>query len=102
MARCASCRRISRSAGEYSAGTERTDWLGGCNIGRFAPSRKNKRTPAAAFGTPVNFLPEAHEIIDRRNQRQGDHEPDGHLGDEIDTENEVKRPVIPFSVPPAH
>src|SRR5271167_4754879 len=67
---------------------------------RLLATAENKRA-APAFGhPPVNLRPECCEVIDTRNQRNADHEPDRDVGDPVHREDEVpvNRPFFPTVV----
>src|SRR5579859_5494812 len=69
---------------------------------RFLPApAQNKRTPPTPLHTLVNLLPEAPEVIDSRNQRDGHHEPNGHPRHQVHVQNEREHTQIEIPRVPA-
>src|ERR1039458_4281948 len=67
---------------------------------RLAATAENESAAAALGHAPVNLRPECGEVIDGRNQRNADHEPDRDVGDPVHREDEVpvNRPLLPAVV----
>src|SRR5437879_1621205 len=59
----------------------RRHWLG-------TPA-EDERAAVALDHTPVNLGPEGNEVVNRRNQRDTHHEPDGEIGDPVNRENVI-------------
>src|SRR5215469_12594638 len=78
--RCASCKRVSRSRGLYSAtGADTTGpWSDSGDIVALPAPAQNEGPPAPAFlCMPVDLGPKGNKVVYRRNQRQAHHHPDG-------------------------
>src|ERR1044071_7937030 len=69
---------------------------------RFLPApAQNKRTPPPPLHPLVNLLPEAPEVIDSRNQRDGHHEPNSHSRHKVYVQNEREHSQIEIPRVPA-
>src|SRR6476646_1781771 len=101
MARCAVFNSQARSWEENSSSLRAEVWewaSGGGSIAFSAPAEDEGA--AAAFHHPaIDPGPESDKIIQRGNQRQKDHEPDGDECDPVNREDErANRPAFPAMV----